>query len=155
MKLDDYTRRFLGLPPADRRLFMQAELLFVLTWTGLRIVGFRRCQNLLSRLATRHHTRGSVADVSSSTLRTVSMVRAAARHTLGKPTCLSQSLVCWTLLRRQGIESDLRIGTRRESGKFEAHAWVEYQGQVLNDRPDVRQRFAAFDQPIESARFLE
>lgn len=39
----------------------------------------------------------------------------------------------WYLLRRQGIAAELQIGTRFE-GEFQAHAWVEYQGDVVGDR---------------------
>ena len=155
MKLAQNIRRFLALHPADRRLFMQAELLFILVGPGLKIIGLRRCQRLLQRLVTRQRPMPAPADAPTSARRTVTMMRMAARHTLGQPTCLPQSLVCLALLRRQGIEGDLRIGTRRDGGKFEAHAWVEYQGQVLNDRPDVRQRFAPFNQPIDPARIME
>lgn len=63
--------------------------------------------------------------------------------------CLKKSLVLWYLLRCQGIVSELRIGVRREQGEFQAHAWVEYQGIVLNDTPNVRQHFAMFEHPIE------
>ena len=155
MNLPFYARRFGELSPSDRRLFVQAEFLFVLILLGLKTIGFRRCHNLLGRVAGRCATRGAVTDVPSVAQCTVTIVRVAARHTMGNPNCLSQSLVCWTLLRRQGIQSVLQIGTRRENGKFEAHAWVEYDGRVLNDRPDVRQQFAAFNQPIEAAQFVE
>ena len=52
------------------------------------------------------------------------------------------------LLRRHGIESDLRIGTRKAEGRFEAHAWVECEGSILNDASTVHQQFAVFDRPI-------
>ena len=59
-----------------------------------------------------------------------------------------QSLALWWLLRRQGIASDLRLGMRKDASRFEAHAWVEYLGRVLNDRNDVHRRFAPFDRAI-------
>jgi len=53
-------------------------------------------------------------------------------------------LTLWWLLGRQGIASELRIGVRKEQGRFEAHSWVEYEGVTLNDELDVGSRFAAF-----------
>ena len=47
--------------------------------------------------------------------------------------CLEESLALWWLLRRNGIDPDFRIGVRTITGRFESHAWVEYQGMVLND----------------------
>ena len=40
------------------------------------------------------------------------------------------------------------IGVRRQDGEFLAHAWVEREGAVLNDRSDVRLHYAAFDRAM-------
>ena len=53
-------------------------------------------------------------------------------------------MLLWWLLRRRGMESELRIGVRKKAEVLEAHAWVEYQGCVLNDRSDVDQHFSPF-----------
>ena len=34
------------------------------------------------------------------------------------------------------------LGFRNPEGRFEAHAWVEWNGVPLNDAPDVRSRYA-------------
>jgi hypothetical protein len=47
-------------------------------------------------------------------------------------------------LRREGIETVLRVGVNRESGTLHAHAWVEYLGRPLNDADDVALRFPPF-----------
>lgn len=60
-------------------------------------------------------------------------------------------MTLWWLLRREGVDPELRIGARKESGKFEAHAWVELDGQVLNDGAEVHQHYARFDAPIVAA----
>lgn len=70
--------------------------------------------------------------------------RARRRGVLYCPTWLHRSLTLWWLLGRQGIASELRIGVRKEQGRFEAHSWVEYEGVTLNDELDVGSRFAAF-----------
>ncbi len=44
-----------------------------------------------------------------------------------------------------GIACDLRIGVSNDGGEFEAHAWVEYEGVVINDSAGSIGRFAAFD----------
>lgn len=62
-----------------------------------------------------------------------------------RSSCLEKSLVlCW-LLQRRGIEAELRIGARKEKGNFEAHAWVELRGEVLNDFAGHNRGFTAFD----------
>jgi hypothetical protein len=74
------------------------------------------------------------------------MVKAGAHYGLGHPTCLEQSLVLWYLLQRQRIPARFRIGVRTVAGKFEAHAWVEYEGTPLNQsEEELHQHYAAFE----------
>ena len=59
-------------------------------------------------------------------------------------TCLARSLTLCALLERRGERPALRFGVPRDDAQepFEAHAWVELDGEVLNDTVDVRERFA-------------
>ncbi len=140
-------RRVWRLAWAERWLLVQALFLLPLTALALWVVGFRRWQALLSRLAP---VRGVSASKDMAALiregRSMArLVDAAARHGPYPAACLQRSLTLWWLLRRRGIDSYLRIGVRKEAGRLEAHAWVELRGWVLNDDSDVRTRFAAFD----------
>jgi hypothetical protein len=138
------------LPPADRWLLAQALALLPLTALALRVVGFNRWQTALARLAPVQGgaTAGDEADILRRARAATRLVEAAARHGPFRAACLPRSLALWWLLRRRGIDTDLRIGVRKEAGRFEAHAWVELWGLVLNDTTDVRHRFAAFDRAI-------
>ncbi len=51
------------------------------------------------------------------------------------------------MMRRRGIGTELRIGARKDNECFEAHAWVEIDGAVLNDTEDVDNRFSPFPSP--------
>jgi hypothetical protein len=63
--------------------------------------------------------------------RLVWAVRAASRRVPGA-TCLTQSLALHCLLTRAGHHSQLRIGANMDqTGRFQAHAWVEYEGEPL------------------------
>jgi hypothetical protein len=62
-----------------------------------------------------------------------------------RPTCLVESLALWYLLQEQRVPADLRIGVRKMSGEFEAHAWVEYAGAALNQTEEQHRHYAAFD----------
>ncbi len=73
------------------------------------------------------------------------VVRLAANHGPFRANCLKQSLVTWWFLRRNGMESTLRIGVRKEAALLEAHAWVECFGQPLNEGSDIHERFSPFD----------
>ena len=69
-------------------------------------------------------------------------VNAVARHPLPWARCLQRSLALCLWLEREGFQPQLRIGVRKEGVALEAHAWVEYSGEVLNDTQDVSQEFA-------------
>jgi hypothetical protein len=143
--------KFRRLSGAERWLLLQALLLLPLTAQMLRWVGVRRWQSFLARLSQVKRIAGDTGY--DSLIRrarlTARMVRVAAGHVPCRATCLYQSLTLWWLLRRQGVASDLRIGVGLKEGQFLAHAWVEFQGRVLTDAADVRQRFTAFDRAIE------
>lgn len=57
-------------------------------------------------------------------------------------------MTLWWLLRRRGIPVQLRIGARKTGTQFEAHAWVEMDGRVVNDSEDVRIRYSPFEGAI-------
>jgi len=69
---------------------------------------------------------------------------AAARGPV-RATCLRRSLLIWWLLRREGIESALRIGVRHEAGTLQAHAWVEHEGVPFGEMNDPVARYASLD----------
>jgi hypothetical protein len=58
----------------------------------------------------------------------------------GRALCLEQSLTLYYLLRRQGIGARYHQGVR--SHPFEAHAWVEFRGEVINDVAERPRLFA-------------
>lgn len=71
----------------------------------------------------------------SATVQTVqaieySVAMAAALYP-GRARCLEQSLVLYYLLRKQGVAAKYRQGVQPHP--FQAHAWVEYLGKVIND----------------------
>ncbi len=71
--------------------------------------------------------------------RVVWAVDRASWLTPGKSTCLHRALVTRILLAHQDIETILHIGARHDGeGKLEAHAWLEYKGQVImGNLPDL------------------
>lgn len=50
--------------------------------------------------------------------------------------CLQRSAVAVSLLRRHGIHAEMVIGAQRLPLK--AHAWVEVDNRVVNDKPEVQ-----------------
>jgi hypothetical protein len=126
------------------------------TGAALRVIGMRRWKALLARTLKR----GAVsADVPSSEMkssaiesakRTARMVAAAAREGVYYGRCLEQSLTLWWLLARRALPAELHIGVRKTDAGFEAHAWVELFGAVVNDGGEVRQDYVPFGRDIAS-----
>ncbi len=152
MKAKAAARSIPSLRRGDIPMFLQALLVLPLTALMLRLGGFKRCHALLerwSRNPTQQAEDESLKESIQSAKRAIywaveyGVYRGKRRH-----NCLPRSLTLWWLLRRQGIESELRIGTRYRKGQLQAHAWIEYEGVPLNAGEQVRQRFAAFDEPI-------
>ena len=145
-------KRFRRLSAFERGVVLEATGGLLATWTGLRLIGFRRWEGVLAILAPPANTTGSAqgASVQESVLLVARMQGAAARNLFFRTNCLEQSLVLWWLLRRRGIDAALRIGARKESDRFEAHAWVELDSQVLNDASAEHRHFIPFEKPILS-----
>jgi transglutaminase superfamily protein len=142
-------RRFRALERGARGLFLRAAVLLPFISLSLRLRGFRATQLSLQKRLPR--ALSGLSDQSSgataeSTALTARMVRAAAHRSLDSPACLEQSLALWWLLGRQGIESSVRIGTRKSDERFEAHAWVECHGVALNEPEEAHKHYAAFDE---------
>ena len=136
--------------PVARKLFVQAFFLFPWVALGLKLFGFRHTQKAMEGLfplAAKRLESNECHAVISTTARQVS---GTAHYCQPWSNCLKKSLVLWGLLRQKGIDSELCIGVRRETAPFEAHAWLECQGYILNEMPEVHQHFAVFDQSIRA-----
>lgn len=140
-------RRFNALDKRAQRLFLGATVLTPMISASLRLRGLRATQATLERFlltgASPHdQAKGNMAQDAA---RIAHMVHAAARYGLVRPTCLENSLALWWFLGRQGIASSLRIGTRKTAGRLEAHAWVEFGGNALDETDGALPDYAPFD----------
>ena len=57
--------------------------------------------------------------------------------------CLQRSAATACLLRRSGVPAMLVIGAQQ--APFKAHAWVEADGRVVNDKPYLPEIYAVLD----------
>ena len=143
-------KRFQRLRPFEQGVVLEAAGGLLATWAGLRLIGFRRWKRLLAVFSPVANDTAQDAAEQESVLLIARMQAAAARNLFVGPNCLEQSLVLWWLLRRRGIDAVLRIGARKDLDRFEAHAWVEVNSQVLNDASAEHRHFVPFERPIFS-----
>ena len=123
-------QRFLALPFPEKRLVLQAALLLT------------RVRWLLAREGvTRYRTAFALAEyvavlnpAARAQARQLVRLVLAARHLVpGRCTCLHLVLVAHQLLASRQIAATVRIGVRKNTDEFRAHAWLEAGGEVLLD----------------------
>jgi hypothetical protein len=133
---------FQRLSCLDKLIVVQAAALLPGVWVALGTLGLQRSAALLRWISPR---RSEPEDASvAEALRIAKLIGMAARNTPAPNNCLRRSLVLWFLLRQRGIVAELMIGARKSDGEFQAHAWVQLAGTVLNDTQDVAARFPPF-----------
>lgn len=134
----DVSRRAGRPTPSRRRLAVAAGPLLVLAHLGL-VAGWpvdrvRRTVDAAANVLLAAATLG-IADDRAPTAavgRTVEAVARAAPWPLaGRLTCLRVALVAHALYAQLGVDAEVRVGVLRESGEFEAHAWVVCDGRVV------------------------
>lgn len=57
--------------------------------------------------------------------------------------CLQRSFVLTYLLRKHGVAAQMVLGAQKLP--FKAHAWVEVDGQAINERSDVKATYGVLD----------
>lgn len=134
--------KFWSLAPRERRLLVQALIRLPVAALRVRLDGgmvLRRQPSI--HPTTQSPRRGDAGDEAAVIRDAARMVDAAARYTPMSATCLPKSLVLQQLLRREGIETALRIGVRKAGAALDGHAWLEYRGVPVADPPSVHDCF--------------
>lgn len=118
--------KFLALHPGDRQLLINTFSLLGIIRLGLWLLPFH---TLLRNLESLKQPQPRSHQVPVTQI--VQAVNLSCRYMPGQVKCLARALTTQVLLSRHGHNSELRIGVAKgKSGTLEAHAWVEYQGQV-------------------------
>jgi hypothetical protein len=130
-------------PPAERAALLRAAALLPLAAASLRVAGYRRTAAWLDRPVVEQ---GRAQPLSPAALGEL-VDLAARRGPFAGATCLPRSLVLQHLLRLHGYGSVVRFGVRAEGTRVFGHAWVEHDGLVIGDAPDVARQYAPFEGP--------
>lgn len=115
----------------DGIFVLEAWLLLFFVHLALRFVAFQRITGWIGKLPGSR----SPDPTPDAPRRILQAVRTAAKFVYrSQQDCLPRALTTLLLLRSVGTHGDLCLGVRR--CPFEGHAWVEVEGQVLDDRPE-------------------
>lgn len=133
------TRKWRDLGWDERAGLAEAVLAVPAMALSLRVFGFSRVRGWVDRTSARPAVRPPTpADAVRVSVVSVNRVK---QYSAFRGNCLSQSLALTWLLRRRGLSPALQLGVRLTGPQLDAHAWVEFEGRVLNDTQDVHSRF--------------
>ena len=136
--------KLLALSFPELVLLVQAAVTLPPTRLSLKRRGYSATMRTLDRLARRRARVTLLGDDEARAAAVARLVYAAGARFPFRATCLPKALVLRTLLLRQGLAGELRIGVRIAGGRLEGHAWVEHEGVPLAQHPDVAEYFKPF-----------
>jgi hypothetical protein len=140
-------RRFAFLEPADKILLLETLGLAAFIGIAFRLAGVPRTQACLRWWSGRRAVQNT-SEAQSWIHRSLRAQRMVKRATGLGGMCLARSLTLWTLLRRRGVETELRIGYRKQNGKIEGHAWLEDAGAPINESAAVAGTYIVQPGPV-------
>jgi hypothetical protein len=137
-------KKFLALSSLEKRSLIAAVVMLPVCAAGLRILGFRRTREQM--LGGRPGSASRLASEDMQLAQGISRaVDIAAAHGPYRAKCLARSLVLARFLGKHGISCEIKIGAAVTDEDFSAHAWVVSGDVVLNDAPEVSERFGVFE----------
>lgn len=99
---------------------------------SLRMVGYVKTRGRIERISTRRDTHQATSRELENARTLARLASIAGRRGPISAKCLPQSLLIYCLLRREGLNPELKIGVRKQGNVMDAHAWVELDGQSLD-----------------------
>lgn len=127
-------RRFAALSRLEKRILAQTFFWALVYAAAIRVFSFSQIRQSIQQLSVRATLaqRPPLATVSE-------MVRVGNRFSPG--SCLSKAMAGRRVLASWGYESAIRIGVA-SPGTFQAHAWLECEGQAIGETGPVEARWA-------------
>ena len=135
-------RRWWALSPGERGLYLRLVVGLSVIHALLATMGYVRTQAMLLRHVGHVPKRSAIDSDLPSAQRLAALAAIAGRRGLMSATCLRQALLVDWLLRRRGLDPVLQLGVRKRGEKFDAHAWVELEGEALGQAAVEHQPFS-------------
>ena len=116
--------------------FLKAYLLITIVSLALKLCGFAKVYDWITK------ARSAKSEVRISDKQQIEKIcfciGAACHYHFLRAQCLQRSLVSYYFLTRCRIQVDLCIGVTKNGDAFMAHAWLEHEGVVLGESPQVQ-----------------
>ena len=143
-----FLKKLRSLSLLDYYVLLWATVMLPVTGLRLRFQGFKKVYTWAKGRPIHHPA--TVAETTDRSTHLGKLINFVAMNGLYRANCLSRSLVLLRVMEKEGLPGELKIGVPKDRNAralsiLDAHAWVEYQGTVINDHVDVAQTHARFD----------
>ncbi|MEN6553263.1 MAG: lasso peptide biosynthesis B2 protein [Methanobacterium sp.] len=121
---------FMKLSSREKHLALQSLFWVLRVRLMIWIFPFPHVQKRVQKMASSASRKDSKPDPGVSMPRIRFMIIMASRY-IPRATCLVQALAGHILFSKYGYSTLIKIGVLNEDGFFEAHAWLEQDGNVV------------------------
>ena len=112
---------------------IKAYLLFILIDVGFSVYGFGKVYSFFIKTGKKCIQKAPQPEDNEIIIAICRAVRTATTfYYRPRKDCLPKALTIYYLLRRQGVPVNFCLGVKKYP--FSAHSWVEYQGEIIDDR---------------------
>ena len=112
---------------------IKAYLLFILIDVGFSVYGFGKVFSFFTKTGKKGAQKAPQPEDNEIIIAICKAVKTAtAFYYRPRKDCLPKALTMYYLLRRQGVPVKFCLGVKKYP--FSAHSWVEYQGEIIDDR---------------------
>jgi hypothetical protein len=132
----------LRLPLEQKVLLLTAFVLIASIRMGLKCIRFHTLLKLLDYIQ-RDSSRQDCSHSAAFPIDSIAWAVTAVSRFIPHASCLTQALAARAMLQRKGISSRLHLGVAKtETGKLEAHAWLECRGRIITGGSQDLERYA-------------
>jgi hypothetical protein len=118
-------KNYLKLSWLDKKLIIKTLIIMTIIRIMLTLTPFTVTQQFIHR--TKKKTLQTIIPVE----KLIWSVKSVSQH-LPTTTCLTDALTAQYLLKNNGYTGEIKIGVDKDAeGQFEAHAWLEYNNQII------------------------
>lgn len=139
-----FLQRLFSLKPKDYLLLTESWL--TLAWVDLMISfsPYPRWRHWMESAEPDGVNHKQTFDVSFL----INHSESVARHHVRAMNCLRRTLAQKLMLARRGIVARVHIGVKKDDAGFAAHSWLSYENKILNDSPDVVDRYVELEKSM-------
>ena len=98
---------------------------------ALAVFGYKRTRKAVERISRHPQPRTATEAEITDAKSLAHLAAVAGRHGMVEATCLRRALLLYAWLRWRGLRPVLLLGVMERDGPFQAHAWVELEGERL------------------------